>query len=239
MSAAELAASKQQLAQVEAALLTAPGDESLITLANNLREIIALQTQLVTATDKTADGTQQKSYGGWNVGDTCEAVWSEDGNYYKAEIVKFEDDTQVRVRYIEYGDEDVVKINSLRRPHSEDGTPGSTEHDTAAQGGDAPVSAKTKPSRDIEREQRRKKAKRKKEKETEELQVLETQKNKWMSFAHKGKKGLGSGKHGKSIFASPEDPSGKVGVGTCGIGGRGMTDFQNRGKWKFDATQEN
>ncbi len=51
---------------------------------------------------------------------------------------------------------------------------------------------------------------------------------KWNSFATKalGKK--------KSIFASPDDPYGKVGVGTCNIGGKGMTDFQQRGKWEYE-----
>lgn len=30
----------------------------------------------------------------------------------------------------------------------------------------------------------------------------------------------------KSIFATPESTSGRVGVGTCGVGGRPMTEYQ-------------
>lgn len=30
----------------------------------------------------------------------------------------------------------------------------------------------------------------------------------------------------KSIFATPESSSGRVGVGTCGVGGKPMTEYQ-------------
>ena len=36
----------------------------------------------------------------------------------------------------------------------------------------------------------------------------------------------------KSIFASPDGPGGRVGVGTCGISGRPMTDFVQAEKRK-------
>ena len=36
----------------------------------------------------------------------------------------------------------------------------------------------------------------------------------------------------KSIFASPDNVSGKVGVGTCGVGGQPMTEFIQAEKWK-------
>uniref|UniRef100_K1Q3I2 Survival of motor neuron-related-splicing factor 30 n=1 Tax=Magallana gigas TaxID=29159 RepID=K1Q3I2_MAGGI len=40
------------------------------------------------------------------------------------------------------------------------------------------------------------------------------------------------GKVKKSIFATPDAVNGKVGVGTCGQGGRPMTSFQHAEKWK-------
>ena len=43
---------------------------------------------------------------------------------------------------------------------------------------------------------------------------------------------LGTGKKGfvkKSIFKTPENSSGRVGVGTCGVGGQKMTDFKMTG----------
>ncbi len=36
----------------------------------------------------------------------------------------------------------------------------------------------------------------------------------------------------KSIFATPDGPGGKVGVGTCGISGRPMTDYMQAEKRK-------
>lgn len=36
----------------------------------------------------------------------------------------------------------------------------------------------------------------------------------------------------KSIFATPDGDKGKVGVGTCGVGGKPMTAFQHQEKWK-------
>lgn len=36
----------------------------------------------------------------------------------------------------------------------------------------------------------------------------------------------------KSIFATPEGPGGRVGVGTCGIAGRPMTDYVQQEKRK-------
>lgn len=43
-----------------------------------------------------------------------------------------------------------------------------------------------------------------------------------MLQATKGKKGFTK----KSIFASPDVTDGKVGVGTCGVGGQPMTKFK-------------
>ena len=40
------------------------------------------------------------------------------------------------------------------------------------------------------------------------------------------------GKVKKSIFATPDAVEGKVGVGTCGKGGRPMTHYIHQEKWK-------
>lgn len=44
------------------------------------------------------------------------------------------------------------------------------------------------------------------------------------------KKGLLNKK--KSIFASPETVDGRVGIGTCGVSGKGMTEFSQGEKWR-------
>jgi len=36
----------------------------------------------------------------------------------------------------------------------------------------------------------------------------------------------------KSIFATPDSTSGRVGIGTCGVSGRPMTKFTYMEKWK-------
>jgi survival-of-motor-neuron-related-splicing factor 30 len=45
---------------------------------------------------------------------------------------------------------------------------------------------------------------------------------------NKGKKGVV--KH--SIFRSPETVVGRVGVGTCGVSGKGMTDYKGAKKYQ-------
>lgn len=76
-----------------------------------------------------------------------------------------------------------------------------------------------------------KKKKQKKQLRLKEIEeVRETEKNKWLSFSSKvsTKKGVVK----KSIFASPENASGRVGVGTCGIGGKPMTEYSAAEKLK-------
>lgn len=36
----------------------------------------------------------------------------------------------------------------------------------------------------------------------------------------------------KSIFASPDNVNGRVGIGTCGVSGKGMTEFVPAEKWR-------
>lgn len=105
--------------------------------------------------------------------------------------------------------------------------------------------------REYQKKKKQKKIQRFKELEEER----ESEKNKWLAFATKvcifskgnkisvlitwlllscfpvflQKKG---GCLKKSIFASPESVSGRVGIGTCGIGGKPMTEFSSAEKWR-------
>ena len=36
----------------------------------------------------------------------------------------------------------------------------------------------------------------------------------------------------KSIFASPDNVNGRVGIGTCGVSGKGMTEYMQAEKHK-------
>ena len=76
--------------------------------------------------------------------------------------------------------------------------------------------------------------KEKKKKHLENLKALEAErekeKNKWAAFSNKafGKKGFVK----KSIFKTPESSDGRVGVGTCGISGLKMTEFESAKKYR-------
>jgi survival of motor neuron-related-splicing factor 30 len=69
--------------------------------------------------------------------------------------------------------------------------------------------------------------KKKKQKKTLRLKELEeereVEKNKWLSFSTKNSKKTVI--KPKSIFASPDTVSGRVGIGTCGVSGRPMTNY--------------
>lgn len=70
--------------------------------------------------------------------------------------------------------------------------------------------------------------KKKKQKKLQRFKELEEEreqdKNKWLNFKTKSTKKTNAIKI-KSIFASPENVNGRVGIGTCGRGGEPMTEY--------------
>jgi len=79
--------------------------------------------------------------------------------------------------------------------------------------------------REYQKKKKQKKLQRYKQLEEER----ESEKNKWLAFSSKStKKGLIK----KSIFASPDNVNGRVGIGTCGVSGKGMTEFVSAEKWR-------
>lgn len=85
--------------------------------------------------------------------------------------------------------------------------------------------------RDYKKKKSQKKAQRRKDLEEER----EQDKAKWQLFNAKLTSKGAKGQMKKSIFASPEANSGKVGVGTCGVGGKPMTSYHQNEKWKKGA----
>ncbi|RXG61923.1 Survival of motor neuron-related-splicing factor 30 [Armadillidium vulgare] len=94
-------------------------------------------------------------------------------------------------------------------------------------------------------------AKKKKQKKFDRQKMIEeaheADKAKWQAFTTKYGKGrkfkstaLSSctntkklrGLTKKSIFATPEAANGRVGIGTCGIGGKPMTEYTHAEKWR-------
>ncbi|KAG8179695.1 hypothetical protein JTE90_025651 [Oedothorax gibbosus] len=218
-----------QLQQVEAALTTEPDNEELLKLKKDLQEVILLTTDLIKASaDKpsTSGATEGSSsnYGipsrGWKGGDACLAPWSEDGQYYEALIEEVTPDGQCTVNFVAYGNTDVADIESLRPLTNE---------------GQLSESA-TKSRKQIlqaQKEYKKKKAQKKAQRMKQMEEEREKEKNKWHSFNTKALNKKGHIK--KSIFASPDNINGRVGIGTCGIGGRPMTEFQQQEKWRKGA----
>ena len=144
---------------------------------------------------------------------------SGDGTYYDAKIEEITTDGEVSVKFKGFKGTFVTSLGLLKLPSS--GT--TTVHDVN--------SAKNR--KELLAHQKEQK-KEKKKKHLENLKALEAErekeKNKWASFSSKafGKKGFVK----KSIFKTPETGDGRGGVGTCGISGQKMTEFETAKKYR-------
>jgi len=244
MAEEELNTYKLQLQQVEAALTTDPTNEELVTLKGDLEQVINLTKELI-GNDDSQDESQEandaaveaefqakeekkkksKSRWGeaepklavrpWQVGERCQAIWDGDKIYHDAVIKEIEGD-HVQVEFVGYKGLLGAKLSGLKLPSS--GT--TTIH-----------AQSSKRELEIKRKEYLKEKKRKKQEKMKELlEAKEKEKGKWQNFSTKafGKKGFVK----KSIFKSPLEAEGKVGVGTCGKSGKGMTDFNQAAKYK-------
>jgi len=149
-----------------------------------------------------------------------------------------DDKVSCTVKFDNSGSVDVVKVSSLKaielafsvEESSKEGGGGGGE-------GGVEGEVQTKPKAEIKltkeevdkrREIKKKKLLRKKQRMKDFEEAREAGKARWQNFY---KKGSIKGKHRvkglnkKSIFASREDGKGKIGVGTCGTSGKGMTDY--------------
>lgn len=227
MADIDLETYKMELQQVQAALLNDPSNGQLLKLATDLRDVIALTSQLA----KPKDAQTQ-----WKVGDACEAVWSVDGQYYKAVIDSMSDDGTCTVTFSEYSQVEIVQLSSLRAVGG-----GKASGKKRPTGDSEPLKTEkelTKAEREEIIEAKKRRREKKKDRMEQIEKAVEGEKSKWTNFTSKrGVKSSSSAwtdKPKKSIFASPDSADGKVGVGTCGIAGKGMTDYANREKWTFE-----
>ncbi|CAG5130440.1 unnamed protein product [Candidula unifasciata] len=233
-----------QLQQVEAALTSDPANEELLKLQKDLKEVIQLTTELLsvpsapakssgTTASSASRGFVPKADAGssdehapdWKVGDRCMALWEDDSQYYEALIEEVLDDGTCTVTYTGWNTSTVCPIWQLKPydPLLKRGIKG-----------DAAADAK-KSKKDLiaeQREYKRKKSLKKAQRMKQLDEEHEQDKNKWIDFNHKTFSKTSKGKVKKSIFATPESVTGKVGVGTCGSGGKPMTSYQHQEKWK-------
>lgn len=225
-----------QLQQVEAALLTDSSNEELHKLKTDLEEVIELTHDLIKTQLQEAGGSSTEketkiskpsfsekepdspppSEKQWKAGDKCLAIWSEDGQYYEATIEEITNNGEdVSVIFDAYQNADVTNIHLLREVASKG---------SAGDSGDKNKKHTLSKQREYQKKKKQKKLQRFQQLEQER----ETEKEKWLAFATKKKGGCLK----KSIFASPESVSGRVGIGTCGIGGKPMTEFTSAEKWR-------
>ncbi|XP_026473585.1 survival of motor neuron-related-splicing factor 30 isoform X2 [Ctenocephalides felis] len=231
---------KLQLQQVEAALLTDPDNEELLKLKTDLEEVIDLTRDLiksqlevsskaakattahlsfddddVTASLLAAEGyILPKETRQWNVGERCMAKWSEDGQYYSASIEAITENGEVHVIFDAYKNRDTTRLEDLK------------EHNFLNQ-----ICCFTFRKGRLNQREYLKKKKQKKQQRFKEIEAeREVEKNKWLAFSSKSLKK--SGLKPKSIFASPDNVNGRVGIGTCGMSGKPMTEFSHGEKYR-------
>nr|CAG4643585.1 EOG090X0GY1 [Ilyocryptus agilis] len=216
---------KLQLQQVEAALTADETNEELLKLKADLVEVIALTNELINAQTEASDETSKskersghKKATHWSVGDKCMAPWSNNGQYYDCTIEQVSENGEVSIRFDAYGNSDITTIDKLKeRPR---GLEGSMSDKSLAE------KLKTKKEQLQKQREYLKQKKQKKQVKLKELEeAREAEKTKWQNFSAKALKTKKGGIVKKSIFATPDGPGGRVGVGTCGISGRPMTDF--------------
>ncbi|KAG8000179.1 Survival of motor neuron-related-splicing factor 30 [Nibea albiflora] len=223
----QLSSYKAQLQQVEVALSTDPDNEDLLKLQKDLQEVIDLTKDLLTS--QPADSTSSTNGSdtvpvklGWKVGDRCMAVWSQDGQVYEAEIEEIDrENSTAAVTFAGYGNAEVIPLQNLK--------PAEEGKRLDDDGSGKPKSKKEQIAE--QREYKKKKAQKKVQRMKELEQEREEQKSKWQQFNNKAYSKNKKGQVKRSIFASPESVNGKVGVGTCGIADKPMTQYHDTSKY--------
>ncbi|CAN9499710.1 unnamed protein product [Ophioblennius macclurei] len=218
---------KAQLAQVEVALSTDQENEDLLKLQKDLQEVIDLTKDLLSSQPAESTSTAapaaepvpQKQ--GWSVGDRCMALWSQDGQVYEAEIEEIDrENGTAAVTFSGYGNAEVIPLQKLKE----------VEEGHFLDDGSAKRKSKKEQIAE-QREYKKKKAQKKVQRMKELEQEREEQKSKWQQFNNKAYSKNKKGQVKRSIFASPESVNGKVGVGTCGIADKPMTQYNDTSKY--------
>ncbi|KAI8997398.1 hypothetical protein BDB01DRAFT_712661 [Pilobolus umbonatus] len=234
MSAEEIESYKFQLEQVELALQSDKDNDELLKLKEGLIELITMSeaaSQLNAAdsskkdkknnvsnnnnTKKNAVTTALKSHE-FSVDQEVMARWSGDGEFYRATITAIGGADQVfSVKFKGYNEAEFVKAEDIKPIDKK-------------RSGIFEDVVESKPKKKKENT-----AAPKKKKSSE----FESKKNAWLNFATgtSKKKTIVPSINKKSIFKTPDNPQGKVGV----VGsGKGMTSFQQRGKHIYTATDD-
>ncbi|KXN64690.1 hypothetical protein CONCODRAFT_29440, partial [Conidiobolus coronatus NRRL 28638] len=246
MSSDDLKSYQVQLDQVNLALEKDPSNSDLLTLQNDLKELINLiasaskepapvsnsnnnqkgkdkeRPDISNSTNSTSSLNKTKKF---KVGDNCLAKYSGDNQYYEAVVSGVTEigETMYSVVFVGYENIELVKQADIK--------PVNVNRPVVPQ----PQTNNKRAATSTETEDAKKKKKAttttpapKKENETAQKQQA------WLNFtktAAKKKSMKAPAINQKSIFATPDNPNSKVGV----IGsGKGMTGFRQRGKHLYN-----
>ncbi|KDQ63679.1 hypothetical protein JAAARDRAFT_387194 [Jaapia argillacea MUCL 33604] len=234
MDKADLETYQVRLSQVELALSADPSNAELSSLRSELKELIEL-TQTAIAQAEAASLSKADSRKAlaataashsWSAGDECLAKYSGDGQWYPARINSVggsEDKRVFSIMFKGYNDTELVDASALK-----------TLPANHSSGGPAAASNKRKLTKVEEEEREKKKKKNEKKLEVKAAKAKEqmAKQQTWQKFAKKAeKKGISiAGVSGTSIFKTPDNPLGKVGVTGSG---KGMTPVSTQAKHKF------
>ena len=146
---------------------------------------------------------------------TTDCLNSLDLRYYDATIEGITDKGEVSVVFDAYQNRSTTTITELRERKVKN---------------EVFPSSSNKRTRPNQKEYLKKKKQKKMARFKELEEERETEKNKWINFSTKFTKKTGSKE--KSIFASPDNVNGRVGIGTCGVSGKGMTQYSQGEKYR-------
>ncbi|XP_068647757.1 uncharacterized protein [Aristolochia californica] len=211
---------------------------------NQQKSVVSPKIEMIS---NNASGTYERL----PIGSKIQAVWSEDGDWYDATIEAITPNGYF-VSYDEWGNKEEVDPANIR-PIQEGVVDALHEAEIEAEATKQAIKRKIAQAATVDFQSRSlpaklriepddpedvKAAKRKKihsfksKQRSEQLEVAQNKRqNAWQQFqTTKGKTkkvGFFSGRKRESIFKSPDDPKGKVGVTGSG---KGLTDFQKREK---------
>ncbi|KAJ8943267.1 hypothetical protein NQ318_017285 [Aromia moschata] len=208
-----------QLQQVEAALLTDPDNQELQKLKIDLNEVIDLTLDLK---NKAEEAANQPEY-------TEPVGVAEDDEITKSLLAVEQFVAKNKAKKIwRVGDTCMAKWNDNGQYYE-------ARIDVINPDGQKRVLSEAEKMKKakLHNKEYLKKKKQKKQLRFKELEEeRECEKKKWLAFANKAIKNKKTGLKTKSIFASPDSVNGRVGIGTCGISGRPMTEFTTAEKWR-------
>jgi len=110
--AAKLQTYKLQLQQVEAAIEQDPGNKEWAKLKADLLEVIQLTSELAQVKASTSN-MREEELRTYSVGEKCQAIFEQDGQWYNAKIVALSEDGYF-VTFLSYGNTAQVEFSEVR-----------------------------------------------------------------------------------------------------------------------------